>query len=290
MSAVPLLSARGVTRDYPLSSSGPLRRRGVLRAVRGVDVDVAPGEVVALIGESGSGKSTLVRILLALDAATAGTVAFEGRAVRPGGARSTRWLRRRTGIVLQDPYGSLDPRMTVGRTVAEPLRALRIPGDHRAMVEGVLERVGLSPSRSHQYPHELSGGQRQRVALARAIVHGPTLLVGDEPLSALDVTVRAQVLDLLRGLHAERGTALLLVSHDIGLVQNFADRVLVMHDGAVVEEGSAVRVLGAPRHPYTRELVSAVPVVPGPPAAAGVGDEGDPPVPVSTTHLPVRRH
>jgi len=230
---------------------------------------VAPGEVVALIGESGSGKSTLVRILLALDAATSGTVSFEGRTVRPGGARATRWLRRRTGIVLQDPYGSLDPRMAIGRTVAEPLRALGIPGDHRAMVRDVLERVGLSARQAQQYPHELSGGQRQRVALARAIIHGPSLLVGDEPLSALDVTVRAQVLDLLRGLHAERGMAVLLVSHDIGLVQNFADRVLVMHDGAVVEEGPAASVLGAPRHPYTRELVSAVPVVPGPAVSEG---------------------
>lgn len=262
---VPLLSARGVTRDYAAAGHRFGEAAPVVHAVRGVDLDVDPGEVVALIGESGSGKSTLVRILLGLDAATSGTVSVQGRPVRTGGgARRTRWLRRLTGIILQDPYGSLDPRMTVGRIIAEPLRALRVPGDHRTAVLDVLARVGLGPERADQYPFELSGGQRQRVALARAIVHGPSLLVGDEPLSALDVTVRAQVLDLLRDLHAERGMAVLLVSHDIGLVQNFADRVLVMHDGVVVEQGAASDVLGAPRHPYTRELVSAVPVVPGP--------------------------
>lgn len=255
----PLLSARSVVRDYRLPGRGRVRH-----AVRGVDLDVHEGEVVALIGESGSGKSTLVRILLGLDTATSGEVRFQGRSVRRGRASATRWLRRGSGIVLQDPYGSLDPRYTVGRIVAEPLRALHIDTDHRRTVLEVLERFGLPAWRADQYPHELSGGQRQRVALARAIVHGPRLLVGDEPLSALDVTVRAQVLELLRDLHRESGMAILLVSHDIGLVQSFADRVHVMNDGLVVEQGDAADVLGAPKHPYTRSLVSAVPAVPEP--------------------------
>jgi peptide/nickel transport system ATP-binding protein len=165
-------------------------------------------------------------------------------------------------VVFQDPYSSLDPRMSVGRTVAEPLRALGIDGDRRALVRTALADVGLDPALADRYPHELSGGQRQRVALARAIIHRPRLLVGDEPLSALDVTVRAQILDLLRRLHAELGLTLVLVSHDIGLVQHFAQRVVVMRQGEIVETGAAAAVLAAPRHPYTRELIAAVPRLP----------------------------
>lgn len=259
-----LLTGRGIGRRYPLPRTSLLGPAPTRDAVIDVDIDIDEHETVAIIGESGSGKSTLVRILLGLDRATAGQVRFDGRDVVPGPASRTRWLRRQTGVVLQDPYASLDPRRTVGQSVRQPLQALGIGGDHDRQVAEVLERVGLHAWRARQYPHELSGGQRQRVALARAIVHGPRLLVGDEPLSALDVTIRAQVLDLLRELHAERGTGVVLVSHDIGLVQHLAERVYVMHDGRVVEHGPTATVLGNPSAPYTRELLSAVPHLPVP--------------------------
>ncbi|WP_375387149.1 ABC transporter ATP-binding protein [uncultured Amnibacterium sp.] len=258
-----LVTATDVVRDYRLPRRTLFSAGEVRHAVRGVSLDVEAGETAAIIGESGSGKSTLARLLLGLDAPTSGTVTFDGRPVVPGPAAATRWLRRDTGVVFQDPYSSLDPRMTVGRTVAEPLRALDIPGNRRALVATALADVGLEPELAERYPHELSGGQRQRVALARAIIHRPRLLVGDEPLSALDVTVRAQILDLLRRLHRDLGLTLVLVSHDLGLVQHFAQRVVVMRGGEIVEAGDTAVVLGAPGHPYTRELLAAVPRLPG---------------------------
>lgn len=258
----PLLSARGLARDYRL----PRQRLGgpppVKPALVDVDLDVGAGEIVAVIGESGSGKSTLARLLLALDRPTRGQVTFDGRPVAAGPARGLRWFRAATGIVLQDPYASLNPRFSVRQTISEPLRALKVPGDHRELVAGVLARVGLPADRAGWFPHELSGGQRQRVALARAIVHRPRLLVGDEPLSALDVTVRAEIIALLRDLNASLGLAVVLVSHDIGLVQHVAGRVVVMHDGRVVESGPTAAVLGDPQHSYTRRLVAAVPRLP----------------------------
>src|SRR3546814_262873 len=179
-----------------------------------------------------------MRLLMALDAPTSGTVEFDGRPVDARrSARALHWLRRDTGIVFQDPYGSLDPRMSVGRIVGEPLWALGVPGDRRARVREVLEEVGLESSMAERFPHEFSGGQRQRIAIARAIVHRPRLLVGDEPLSALDVTVRAQILRLLTELRERTGLTLLMVSHDIGVVQNLCDQVVVMKDGRIVEEG-----------------------------------------------------
>jgi ABC-type glutathione transport system ATPase component len=258
----PLLSARGLSRDYRLPRHRLGGRTPVKHALVDVDVDVASGGTLAVIGESGSGKSTLARLLLALDQPTRGEVTFEGRPIHAGHGRRLRWLRARTGIVLQDPYASLDPRFTIYQSIAEPLRALGVKGDHRRLVAEVLERVGLEPSHAEQFPHELSGGQRQRVALARAIVHRPALLIGDEPLSALDVTVRADIIALLRDLNASLGLAIVLVSHDIGLVQHFAERVVVMKDGYVVEAGPTAAVLADPQHDYTRALVAAVPRLP----------------------------
>lgn len=257
-----LLSARDLVRDHRLPRRTPFAGREVRHALRGVSLDVAEGTTVAVIGESGSGKSTLVRLLLGLDAPTSGEVEFDGRPVVPGSARSQRRLRRDTGVVFQDPYSSLDPRMTVARSVGEPLRALAVEGDHRRLIAAVLDAVGLGAELAGRYPHELSGGQRQRVAIARAIVHRPRLLVGDEPLSALDVTVRAQILDLLRRLRDELGLTMVLVSHDLGLVQHVADRVVVMRQGEVVEEGATAAVLAHPQHPVTRALVAAVPRLP----------------------------
>ncbi len=257
-----LVEARGLVREYRLPRETLFTPGEVRHALRGVDLTIEAGETVAVIGESGSGKSTLARLLLGLDTPTAGTVTFDGRPVGAGSAASTRWLRRDTGVVFQDPYSSLDPRMTVARTVAEPLRALGIEGDRRALVAQALTDVGLEAALAGRYPHELSGGQRQRVAIARAIIHRPRLLVGDEPLSALDVTVRAQILDLLRRLHGELGLTVVLVSHDLGLVQHFAQRVVVMQAGLVVERGETAAVLADPQHPYTRALLAAVPRLP----------------------------
>ncbi|MFZ4894562.1 ABC transporter ATP-binding protein [Plantibacter sp. Mn2098] len=263
----PLLRARGLSRAYTLPRDSFFQRQRTTTALHAADLDVQTGETVGIIGESGSGKSTLVRLLLALDTPTTGTVEFDGRPVTatdgrkaPSG-RDLHWFRRETGIVFQDPYASLDPRMTVGRIIAEPLLALDIPGDRRSKVHGVLRLVGLDADAADRYPHEFSGGQRQRIALSRAIVHRPKLLVGDEPLSALDVTVRAQILELLAKLRAELGLTIVLVSHDIGVVQHLCDRVVVMKDGEIVEQGPVGEVLNRPKHAYTRELLDSVPTI-----------------------------
>ena len=257
-----LLRARGLGRRYPAPKTRLFERRAFTTGLEDADLDVREGSAVGLIGESGSGKSTLVRLLLALDTPTSGTVEFDGQVVdAKASARSLHWLRRQTGIVFQDPYASLDPRMSVGRIVGEPLWALDIEGDRRARVREVLEDVGLEADMADRFPHEFSGGQRQRIALARAIVHRPRLLVGDEPLSALDVTVRAQILELLRELRARDGLTLLLVSHDIGVVQNLCDEVVVMKDGRIVEEGPTEKVLLQPQVSYTRRLLASIPVI-----------------------------
>lgn len=257
-----LLQGRELGRVFRERGTRLFERAKLTTALDDADVDVHEGTAVGIIGESGSGKSTLVRILLGLDAPTSGAVTFDGRAVDArASARSLHWLRRETGIVFQDPYASLDPRMSVGRIVAEPLWALGIDGDRRARVREVLEDVGLEPDMANRYPHEFSGGQRQRIALARALVHRPRLLVGDEPLSALDVTVRAQILDLLRELRAAQNLTLVMVSHDIGIVQNLCDEVIVMKDGRIVEEGPTEKVLLAPQVAYTRRLLASIPVI-----------------------------
>ena len=263
-----LLKGRGLTRTFRAPASRMFAPRRSVTALDDADVDVREGSALGIIGESGSGKSTLVRLLLALDSPTNGTVEFDGRTVDArAGARSLHWLRRQTGIVFQDPYASLDPRMSVGRIVGEPLWALGIDGDRRARVREVLEDVGLEPDMAERFPHEFSGGQRQRIALARAIVHRPRLLVGDEPLSALDVTVRAQILELVRELRAKERLTLVLVSHDIGVVQNLCDDVIVMKDGRIVEEGPTEKVLLAPQVAYTRRLLASIPTIT--PGAAG---------------------
>jgi len=257
-----LIRGRGLTRRYPAPKTRLFEKPVFTTGLEDADIDVREGSAVGLIGESGSGKSTLVRLLLALDAPSAGRLEFDGRPIDArASARSLHWLRRQTGIVFQDPYASLDPRMSVGRIVGEPLWALGIEGDRRARVREVLEDVGLEAGMADRFPHEFSGGQRQRIALARAIVHRPRLLVGDEPLSALDVTVRAQILQLLGELRVRDGLTLLLVSHDIGVVQNLCDEVVVMKDGRIVEEGPTEKVLLQPQVAYTRRLLASIPVI-----------------------------
>ncbi|WP_105565961.1 ABC transporter ATP-binding protein [Microbacterium halophytorum] len=257
----PIVSARGLTRAY--RAPRPAR---TTTALYPTDLDVAAGEAVGIIGESGAGKSTLARLLLGLDRPTSGTVEVAGRPVDvAAGARSLRWLRRETGIVFQDPYASLDPRMTAGRIVGEPLWALGIEPDataRRERARATLAQVGLPDDAADRHPHEFSGGQRQRIALARAVVHGPRILVGDEPLSALDVTVRAQIIGLLREMRVRQNLTLVLVSHDIGVVQALCDTAVVMQSGRVVERGPVDRVLRSPEHPYTKRLLEAVPTLP----------------------------
>ena len=261
-----LIEARSLRRDFVIPKRSTFERTRRQTALAPTDLDIVEGSSVGIIGESGSGKSTLVRLLLGLDRPTSGTVTVDGRAVdATASARSLHWLRQ-TGLVFQDPYASLDPRMTAAQIVREPLWALGIDEDHRARVREVLEQVGLEPEMGDRYPHEFSGGQRQRIALARAIVHRPRILVGDEPLSALDVTVRAQILELLIELRRTADLTLVLVSHDIGVVQNLCDAVVVMKDGSVVERGTTADVLLRPTQDYTKTLLAAIPVIPAPPA------------------------
>ncbi|MFF7681549.1 ATP-binding cassette domain-containing protein [Microbacterium sp. NPDC007973] len=258
-----VIRARGLSRDYLAPRTRGFGRTERIAGLADVDLSVTAGSAVGIIGESGSGKSTLVRLLLGLDVPSAGSVEVEGRLVDGrGSARSLHWLRRATGIVFQDPYASLDPRMNVGRIVGEPLWALGIDGDRSQRVRDVLEQVGLDADMSARFPHEFSGGQRQRIALARAIVHRPRILVGDEPLSALDVTVRAQILRLIARLRAEEQLTLVLVSHDIGVVQSVCDQVVVMKDGHIVEQGPTEKVLLQPQAAYTRQLLASIPTLP----------------------------
>jgi len=264
----PLLRAEGIRRDFPLPRTTLFGPRPVRRALRGVDLTLKVGGSVGIVGESGSGKSTLVRILLGLDRATAGTVTFRGRPIAPGRRRDLQWFRREAQIVLQDPLSSLDPRLRVASIIAEPLRCLAVDEDHDARIDEVLTAVGLEPDMRDRYPHEFSGGQQQRIAIARAIAPRPAVLVGDEPVSSLDVSVRAQILDLLGRLAAEHDLSLILVSHDLGVVRYLCEDVLVLHDGAVAESGRAEDVLGRPQAEYTRQLVAAVPRLPRPTVAS----------------------
>ncbi len=250
----PLLEADGLTKHYR-------HRRGELPrpALDGVDLRVGRGDRLGIVGGSGSGKSTLLRLLVALEAPSAGSVRFDGAPVTPRRSPQLTRLRRHVQIVFQDPRGSLDPRMQVATAIAEPLRALRLPVDPRARTAELLDLVGLPAAVATRYPHELSGGQRQRVAIARALAPRPDVLLADEPVSALDVSVRAQVLNLLDDLVARLSLSLVLVSHDLGVVRHLCTGVLVLHDGRVVEQGSAARICDAPVHPYTRRLLAATP-------------------------------
>lgn len=269
----PLVRARSLARVHAGARERPFGPRTRTTALHATDLDIRAGSSLGIIGESGSGKSTLIRLLAALDVPTSGTVEVDGRPVDAAGAtRSLHWLRALTGVVFQDPYASLDARMSVGRIVGEPLWALGMPGDHRARVAEVLLRVGLDADAADRFPHEFSGGQRQRIALARAVVHRPRLLLADEPLSALDVSVRARIIELLAQLRTEEDLTLVLVSHDIGVVAHVCDEIAVMKDGRIVERGTTAAVLARPQHPYTRALLAAAPVLP--PPADGIAPDG----------------
>jgi peptide/nickel transport system ATP-binding protein len=262
---VPLLHVEGLTRRYRRAGTLPWRPADEIVALRGVGLAVESGETLGIVGESGSGKSTLARLVMGLERPDAGRVLFQGQdldALPPAALRS---LRRHFQMVFQDPYGSLDPRQRVARIVAEPLAALEAgraaAGDR---IAEALESVGLRPTDGAKYPHEFSGGQRQRIAIARALITRPRLIVADEPVSALDVSVQAQVLNLLRDLAARHGVTYLLISHDLAVVDYITARLAVMYRGAIVETGPTAATLAAPLHPYTRALKEAVPeLVPG---------------------------
>ena len=239
--------------------------RGGAPVLHDVSFDVEAGGSVGLVGESGAGKTTLMRLLLGLARPSRGAVTFDGVALDPRDAARMRTFRRSTQTVFQDPYSSLDPRQRIGRIVAEPLRSLRITRDRAdvtARVGAALTAVDLPHDAAARYPHELSGGQRQRVAIARAIVSDPRVLLADEPVSALDVSTRVRVIDLLAELREQRGLALVLVSHDIGVVAALCQDTVVLERGVLVEKGPTADVLGAPRHPYTRRLLASVPRLP----------------------------
>ena len=258
----PVLEAVGIEKRFDAGGRlvGGLPR--TVYAVNGVDLAVQRGEVVALVGESGSGKSTLGRTLLKLHEPDAGRIAWGGTDVTTFDDRRLRPLRRRLQMIFQDPQAALDPRMRVETLLADPLRAHRLAAKRElpARVAALLEQVGLEPDLARRYPHELSGGQRQRVGIARAISLEPELIVADEPVSALDVSVRAQILELLGELQRRLGLAFLFISHDLQVVERFADRVLVMYLGRIVESLPAASLSLHARHPYTRALLAAAPV------------------------------
>ncbi|WP_232687406.1 ABC transporter ATP-binding protein [Halobacterium zhouii] len=256
-----ILSVRDLEKHYPVRS-GLLRRvTGHVKAVDGVSFDVREGETVGLVGESGCGKSTTATSLLRLEEPTGGEVFFEGEDITEYDKTEQKEFRRRAQMVFQDPNSAFDPRMTVGESVSEPLAIHGLRDDERQeeIVSDLLERVGLSAEDADRYPHEFSGGQKQRIALARSLVLNPDLLVADEPVSALDVSVQAEILSLLDELQAELGLSMLLISHDLGVVRQICDRVGVMYLGEIVEVGTTEELFEDPQHPYTEALLASIP-------------------------------
>jgi oligopeptide transport system ATP-binding protein len=278
-----VLDVAGLEMEFRVGR-GLFRARDVLRAVDGVSLSIARGETLALVGESGSGKTTVGRCIVRLLEPTGGSVTLLGRDISRLSRSAVRPLRRHMHIVFQDPYSSLNPRMTIGQIVGGPLANHGIVRrrDRRTRVAQMLERVGLRQELQDRYPHSLSGGQRQRVAIARALIAGPTLLVADEPISALDASVQASMLNLLVDLQREMRFACLFITHDLSAAQFLADRIAVMYLGQIVESGTRAEIFAAPRHPYTQSLLSAV-LVPDP-AVQRSRDRfvlaGDPPSPL----------
>jgi oligopeptide/dipeptide ABC transporter ATP-binding protein len=256
----PLLEARNLKKHFPVRS-GLFAPKQFVHAVDGVDLSVRRGETLGIVGESGCGKSTLGRLLLRLIEPSAGEIRFEGENLLALGAKALRHKRRDLQIIFQDPYGSLNPRMRVGNIIGEGLEIHRIArgADKRRRVLELLERVGLRPDAYERYPHEFSGGQRQRIGIARALAVEPKLIVADEPVSALDVSIQAQIVNLLQDLQEEMGLTYVFIAHDLRVVEHISHRVAIMYLGKVVELAESVELYRNPRHPYTRALLSAVP-------------------------------
>ncbi|MFG3603415.1 ABC transporter ATP-binding protein [Micromonospora chersina] len=277
----PLLKVRDLAKHFPVR--GGFRAGGLVRAVDGVDFDVRPGETLGLVGESGCGKTTTGRMLVRLLEPTSGSIEFAGRDITHARRNQLRPLRQDLQIIFQDPYASLNPRHTVGRIVAMPLQVNGInpPGGIKKRVQELLELVGLNPEHYNRYPHEFSGGQRQRIGIARALALRPKLIVADEPVSALDVSIQAQVINLLRDLQRDLDLAFVFIAHDLAVVRHFCHRVAVMYLGKIVEIGDRDHIYQRPQHPYTRALLSAIPDVTALGPAGRIRLTGDVPTPLN---------
>ncbi|MGH3863482.1 ABC transporter ATP-binding protein, partial [Actinokineospora sp.] len=257
-----LLSVDGLTKHFPIRKGLLQRQVGAVQAVDGLTFDVKKGETLSLVGESGCGKTTTGRLLTRLLEPTAGKIVFDGRDISHLSVGKMRPLRRDIQMIFQDPYSSLNPRHTVGTIVGAPFKLQNVKTEHgtKRAVQDLLALVGLSPEHYNRYPHEFSGGQRQRIGVARALALEPDLLVLDEPVSALDVSIQAQILNLLRELQRELGITLVFIAHDLSVVRHISDRVAVMYLGKIVEEGDRKAIYEKPGHPYTQALLSAIPL------------------------------
>ena len=260
--AAPLVEVRGLVKHFPIRGGILSRQTAVVQAVDGVDFTIARGETLGLVGESGCGKTTVGRVLLRLIDPTAGTIRFEGRDIARVQGGALKPYRRRMQLIFQDPYSSLDPRTPIGDSIAEGLRIHGIGdgAERRERVRKMMDMVGLAPFHARRYPHEFSGGQRQRIGIARALVLEPDLVVCDEPVSALDVSIQAQVLNLLKALQRELGLTFLFIAHNMSVVEHISDRVAVMYLGKIVEISNRSELFRQPEHPYTQALMSAIPV------------------------------
>jgi oligopeptide/dipeptide ABC transporter ATP-binding protein len=259
----PIMEVRDLVKHFPIRAGFLQRQVGAVRAVDGISFDVLRGETLGLVGESGCGKSTTARLLLRLLSPTSGSIKFEGEEIAGVKGNRLKDLRREMQMIFQDPYSSLNPRKTVGSIIAEPyaIHGLKDgPGERKSAVQELMDTVGLNPEHYNRYPHEFSGGQRQRIGVARALALQPKLIVADEPVSALDVSIQAQVLNLLRNLQRDLGLTLVFIAHDLSVVRHMCDRIAVMYLGKVVELASADELYAHPRMPYTGALMSAVPV------------------------------